>query len=145
MVCFLISVSYFRRLVAWELQGAHYSAFSKLLSFPWTNLANKDWTTVEHHHAILIPKSFSRGSCHFYMLPRNGKVRSCSIINPLLTWAWTLLELVFILHTCLEWTALVLISEDFSKLTALEGSQPTPGRMRAPAIFLLLQRPLGAY
>lgn len=142
MACFLISVSYFRRLVAWELQGAHYS-FSKLLSFPWTNLANKDCTTVEHHHTILIPKSFSRGSCHFYRFLSNGKVRSCSIINPLLTWAWTLLELI--LRTYLGWNALVLISEDFSKLIALEWSQPTSEKMRAPAIFLLLQRPLGAY
>ena len=31
MSYFLISVCYLRRLVAWELQGAHYSAFSKII------------------------------------------------------------------------------------------------------------------
>lgn len=109
MSYFLISVSYLRRLVASELQGAHYSALSKI-SFKFSmdksskESLNHCWTSPCYPY----PKIFFWGSYHFYRcdsrLSQNGKVVSCFIINPLLPWVWTLLELALCAY--LEWTPL---------------------------------------
>lgn len=146
MGCFLISVSYFRRLVVWELQGAHYFAFSKIIFKFSMNESSKErlghcQTCSPYSKTslqMLIPflqmwcQAFSKWKDKISLHYKPTFNMGLSSTGASITHTWNELH----------WSCWLRI---FSKLTALEGSQPAPERMRAPDIYLIFQRPLYAY